>query len=284
MGSSGRPTKTALLRCILVALIGQVAFFVPKLHAGNGCGPKEEILNGAVPEKWPSASSVLNPLFTFCTGMMGIPLSNDQARFGDACESHDRCYGTVGRGRQYCDNAFLLSLKSKCSKAFQKPYERIMRLSCECAAKQYYLGVRSLGEEFYRRAQMKAASSQNSISTLTQDNSPQRSRPAAQSSLDFKVKSLHPNKVYIQFFSDTYPGHFWPGPQEAWEIADWERHKYKLACVFGERICYGAATDFSNSTYWGTGLNGTENCSACCYECGQSHLWQSNDVEINLRP
>lgn len=41
-----------------------------------------------------------------------------------------------------------------------------------------------------------------------------------------------------------------------------------LACIFGDKLCYGAAKNPEDNTYWGLSLEGDESCANCCVLCG----------------
>ncbi|WP_350334655.1 hypothetical protein [Coralliovum pocilloporae] len=85
--------------------------------------------------------------------------------------------------------------------------------------------------------------------------------------LTWKVKSNHPNKVSVVFYSQTYD-HAWPGGSKVYVISDYKTHTYRLNCRRGEKICYGAWVRGNSTTYWGVGQYNQHGCRGCCYTCG----------------
>jgi len=89
---------------------------------------------------------------------------------------------------------------------------------------------------------------------------------ASAENLTFKVRSFHKNQVDIAFYSQNR-NHEWPGGGKVWVIKDYEVHDYKLNCVKGEKVCYGAWVRGTNRTYWGSGQGGKQRCDSCCFVC-----------------
>jgi hypothetical protein len=82
----------------------------------------------------------------------------------------------------------------------------------------------------------------------------------------FRVKSMSESKVQVQFFSmDRH--HRWPSVDRAYDLNDYKEHEFKLGCINGEKICYGAWVTGTSSRYWGVGSNGKAACTGCCYTC-----------------
>lgn len=90
---------------------------------------------------------------------------------------------------------------------------------------------------------------------------------ASAETLTFKVRSFHQNQVDIAFYSKNRGNTSWPGGGKVWTIKDFAVHDYKLNCVAGEQICYGAWVRGADGTYWGTGHGGKRGCKSCCYTC-----------------
>ena len=72
-----------------------------------------------------------------------VPDEVPGASFTDACNWHDRCYGTKGLSQSYCDYGMLARTRQACDGA----------LVCNMAADVYYLAVAALGEGPYRDGQ-----------------------------------------------------------------------------------------------------------------------------------
>lgn len=89
---------------------------------------------------------------------------------------------------------------------------------------------------------------------------------AQDSSLTFQMKSNHPNKVQVEFYSQNR-SHAWPGGTKAYNLDDYDSHSFKLNCRSGERICYGAWVSGNQNKYWGVGLNDKRSCTSCCAQC-----------------
>jgi hypothetical protein len=85
--------------------------------------------------------------------------------------------------------------------------------------------------------------------------------------LEWDVKSNYRYKVGIKFYSQAR-NHVWPSDEKFWVLDDYGTHTYRLACMQGEKICFGAWSTGSDKTYWGAGHGGKEACSSCCYTCG----------------
>ena len=93
--------------------------------------------------------------------------------------------------------------------------------------------------------------------------------------LTWEVQSMYPNKVQIEFYSQDRR-HAWPGGNRAYNLNDYETHTYRLNCIAGEKICYGAWVTGNSSRYWGVGMNNRHGCKGCCYTC------DDNVAEVRL--
>ena len=82
----------------------------------------------------------------------------------------------------------------------------------------------------------------------------------------FRVKSMAESEVQIKFFSQDRHV-VWPGPDEHYTLSDYGEHAFRLRCVNGEKICYGAWVSGDEDRYWGAGYDGSEGCSSCCVTC-----------------
>jgi hypothetical protein len=74
-------------------------------------------------------------------------------------------------------------------------------------------------------------------------------------------------------FQSVNRNHIWPGGDQAWGLDDGGEHTYRLNCISGEKICYGAwtiAPDYTTGPhYWGQGQNHDMSCTHCCATCGE---------------
>ena len=93
---------------------------------------------------------------------------------------------------------------------------------------------------------------------------------ASAAELVWRIQSEHPNHVSLEFYSQDR-NHTWPGSGDVYVIKDWDTHIYSLTCNDGEKICYGAWVNESN-TYWGVGYDGAEACGTCCAVCGRGDV------------
>jgi hypothetical protein len=89
----------------------------------------------------------------------------------------------------------------------------------------------------------------------------------AQSHKTFRFESEHPNKLEIIIYSDDRKGHQWPGSGRVYVLDTDEVTSFKVGCLGGERVCYGAWVSGNSSTYWGVGRGNKYRCSKCCYVC-----------------
>lgn len=91
-----------------------------------------------------------------------------------------------------------------------------------------------------------------------------------QHSVTFKFKSTYKYKVQVAFFSQDRAGHVWPGGGQAYNLDDSKVHEIKLACLGGEKICYGGWVTGNAKLYWGRGADGKLRCENCCYACNDN--------------
>ena len=90
--------------------------------------------------------------------------------------------------------------------------------------------------------------------------------PALAQNVTFHIKSNHPNKVQVEFYSQSR-NHAWPGGSKAYNLDDYATHSYRLNCNTGEKICYGAWLSGNQNKYWGVGMNNRRGCTGCCTTC-----------------
>ena len=86
--------------------------------------------------------------------------------------------------------------------------------------------------------------------------------------LQWNFKSSYPFKVAIKFYSETRHGHEWPSVKEMWVLDDSASHSFRLGCVSGEKICYGAWPTSNEPRHWGKGHGNKFGCPDCCHICG----------------
>ncbi len=85
-------------------------------------------------------------------------------------------------------------------------------------------------------------------------------------SLTWNIRSDHPNAVSLEFYSED-GNTSWPGAGDVYVLDDNEDHAFPLQCRLGERICYGAWVRGDETQFWGVGVNGSQFCESCCYQC-----------------
>lgn len=96
----------------------------------------------------------------------------------------------------------------------------------------------------------------------------QPAQAADDSSVAFRIRSLYPKIVRLQFYSQDRK-RVWPSADDVHALKDDDFHTFELSCKKGETICYGA---WSGTTYWGTGKDDRHGCRSCCKECGAGTL------------
>ena len=94
--------------------------------------------------------------------------------------------------------------------------------------------------------------------------------PASADQMIWTLRSNYPYNVQVEFYSQ-YRDAAWPGSDRAYDLNDYNDHQYRLNCINGEKICYGAWVTGSGGRYWGVGPNDKYNCGNCCATCGESH-------------
>jgi len=90
----------------------------------------------------------------------------------------------------------------------------------------------------------------------------------AQSEMTWQMKTTRGDKIEIAFFSQDRKGFRWPAQGRVYTLTDDDEvRKFKIACLGGEKICYGAWVSGRPSTSWGMGQDGKRSCQNCCYTC-----------------
>ncbi len=100
----------------------------------NGCGTKSVKVSDTWPEKGKCAGA--------------------RAKWVQACNRHDVCYGTCQKQKDGCDSKFCNALDAACDAAFSK--SSTCRAKCKSRAADYCAGVKLVGQEAYKRAQKEA--------------------------------------------------------------------------------------------------------------------------------
>lgn len=83
-----------------------------------------------------------------------IPDSFGRAEFTQACNRHDRCYGTCNENRLKCDVLLRKSMKAACKRAYRD--DREGRARCNGIANLYFKKVHESGLSAYEDAQREA--------------------------------------------------------------------------------------------------------------------------------
>lgn len=72
--------------------------------------------------------------------------------------------------------------------------------------------------------------------------------------------------LQVKFYDKTNGG-VWPSGSTHYLASPGGSVVRTLGCTRGARVCFGATTDPSTSTYWGVGLDGSRGCDSCCNTC-----------------
>ena len=101
--------------------------------------------------------------------------------------------------------------------------------------------------------------------------------PAQADSITWQVRSFYPSQVNVKFFSSNRKA-IWPGATQSYILKDFKVATFKLSCVAGERICYGAAAASGATKHWGVGPGGKAGCKDCCQTCGGDTKTKIHDL------
>ncbi len=82
----------------------------------------------------------------------------------------------------------------------------------------------------------------------------------------WQVRSFHPKVVDVAFYSESRKAE-WPGGGKVYTITNYNVQTYKLSCIAGEKVCYGAWVRNNDKRYWGRGHGGKQACTNCCFTC-----------------
>jgi hypothetical protein len=92
------------------------------------------------------------------------------------------------------------------------------------------------------------------------------SNAARADSMTWQLRSFYPIAVEVKFFSQNRKA-VWPTATTHYDIKDNKTHSFKLNCLEGEQVCYGAGASGNLKRYWGKSTDGTKACADCCYTC-----------------
>jgi hypothetical protein len=97
----------------------------------------------------------------------------------------------------------------------------------------------------------------------------------ANSSLEFEfTDSCIDGETYAMRYFDEDAGFVWPLNALSGGVysggGDGMTDKLTLACVYGDKICFGAEPfPAPNGKYWGVDVDNSQSCIGCCHLCGQ---------------
>ncbi len=77
-------------------------------------------------------------------------------------------------------------------------------------------------------------------------------------------------------FFDKTNNLMWPDAERVYVAGSGGSVEVSLGANAGATICYGAAKDPDDRTYWGIGLDGNQGCASCCYTAA------ATTIRINL--
>jgi hypothetical protein len=84
--------------------------------------------------------------------------------------------------------------------------------------------------------------------------------------MTWQLRSFSKNAVEVKFFSSNRRV-VWPTATTHYDIKDYNTHSFKLTCLEGEQVCYGAGVSGNLKRYWGRSTDGKKACTGCCYTC-----------------
>jgi hypothetical protein len=98
-------------------------------------------------------------------------------------------------------------------------------------------------------------------------------------SITWNIRSNHYYSVSLVFYSSSRRGHEWPGGNQEYRLRDSSVHTFKISCLRGEKVCYGAwPTGNPRAGYWGAGFGGYQGCANCCRTCDGT---ESGEITLN---
>lgn len=89
---------------------------------------------------------------------------------------------------------------------------------------------------------------------------------AQKSELTFRFESEYDERIDLVLYSSDRKGHQWPVPGKVYVLHPEDESEFRVSCLGGEKICYGAWVSSRPSTYWGIGRN-NRRCTKCCFTC-----------------
>ncbi|MFN3673767.1 MAG: hypothetical protein ACK4VM_17815 [Bosea sp. (in: a-proteobacteria)] len=90
---------------------------------------------------------------------------------------------------------------------------------------------------------------------------------AAADTMTWKLRSFSKNAIEVSFYSQNRRNE-WPGGGKVYVNRTYDVVDYKISCIKGEKVCYGAWLQGNSSRYWGVGKGNQQKCADCCYTCG----------------
>ena len=106
------------------------------------------------PHGYQKRPSEYPPEVNGCGGQGSINLNSLFPAFTEICNAHDRCYGTCGSPKAYCDNEFWQGMMEYCE-TWRKHSIDFYR-DCRTLASTYATGVKVAGCSFYIDGQKSA--------------------------------------------------------------------------------------------------------------------------------
>jgi hypothetical protein len=92
---------------------------------------------------------------------------------------------------------------------------------------------------------------------------------AQKSEMTFRFESEYDSRIELVLYSSDRRGHQWPVPGRVYVLNPGDESDFRISCLGGEKICYGAWVASDPRTYWGVGRN-NKRCAKCCYTCDGS--------------
>ena len=89
---------------------------------------------------------------------------------------------------------------------------------------------------------------------------------AQKSALTFHFESEYDEKIDLILYSSDRKGHQWPEPGKVYVLKPGAEEDFRISCLGGEKVCYGAWVSGDPSRYWGVGRN-KHSCKKCCFTC-----------------
>lgn len=80
--------------------------------------------------------------------------------------------------------------------------------------------------------------------------------------------------LHVRLFDKTN-NLLWPNQSQVYVAQTGGSVDVTISCRTGARICYGAETNPSSTSYWGVGIDGTRGCDNCCVTCSATTVSRS---------